>query len=69
MFEAELAAREAALGPNHPDVAEALSNLAIVCNQRGEYDRALPLYARCATTRDARPGIRTASRKVDCRRI
>ena len=32
-FEAELRAREARLGPSHPDVAEALSNLAIIHNQ------------------------------------
>lgn len=45
-FERELAAREAALGPTHPDVAEAASNLAILYNQRGDSARALPLYQR-----------------------
>ncbi|KAG2484841.1 hypothetical protein HYH03_016407 [Edaphochlamys debaryana] len=45
-FEAELDAREHELGPDHPDVAESCSNLAILYNQRGEYDRALPLYER-----------------------
>ncbi len=35
-FEAELAAREAALGPEHVDVAESLSNLAILYNQKGD---------------------------------
>lgn len=33
LFAAELAAREARLGPAHPEVADALSNLAIVHNQ------------------------------------
>jgi hypothetical protein len=33
LFEAELRAREARLGASHPDVAEALSNLAIIYNQ------------------------------------
>ena len=32
-YEAELAAREAALGPTHPAVAETASNLAILYNQ------------------------------------
>ncbi|PNW77316.1 hypothetical protein CHLRE_10g431150v5 [Chlamydomonas reinhardtii] len=45
-FEAELASREDQLGPAHPDVAEACSNLAILYNQKGEYDKALPLYER-----------------------
>ncbi|KFM26584.1 Nephrocystin-3 [Auxenochlorella protothecoides] len=42
LFAAELAAREARLGPAHPEVADALSNLAI----RGETSLALPLYQR-----------------------
>lgn len=45
-FEAELAQREKQLGPNHPDVAEACSNLAILYNQKGETSQALPLYER-----------------------
>ncbi|KXZ41368.1 hypothetical protein GPECTOR_518g498 [Gonium pectorale] len=44
--QAELEAREAELGPDHPDVAESCSNLAILYNQRGDCDRALPLYER-----------------------
>lgn len=35
-FEEELKAREAALGPDHPDVAESCSNLAILYNQKGD---------------------------------
>lgn len=33
LYEAELRSREARLGPAHPDVADALSNLAIIYNQ------------------------------------
>lgn len=46
LFAAELAAREARYGPDHAEVADALSNLAIVYNQRGDVDAALPLYRR-----------------------
>jgi centrosomal protein CEP104 len=45
-FEEELRRREATLGPSHPSVAEAASNLAIIYNQRGDGARALPLYQR-----------------------
>ena len=44
LYEAEVAAREQRLGPSHPEVAEALSNLAIVHNQVG-----LPLLCCCWT--------------------
>ncbi len=33
-FESELLQRERQLGPDHPDVAEACSNLAILYNQK-----------------------------------
>ncbi|GAB4823407.1 hypothetical protein N2152v2_010453 [Parachlorella kessleri] len=55
-FEAELRAREARLGPSHPDVAEALSNLAIIHNQRGDTGRALPLYERALAIWEAACG-------------
>ncbi|KAJ9516820.1 hypothetical protein QJQ45_027229 [Haematococcus lacustris] len=45
-FEEELKQRERSLGPDHPDVAEVCSNLAIVYNQKGQTDKALPLYER-----------------------
>ena len=45
-YAAELAQREALLGPEHPGLADALSNLAILHNQRGDYGRAQPLYER-----------------------
>eukprot|EP00798_Chlamydomonas_sp_ICE-L_P028475 gene28475-31625_t len=42
-FEEELAVREAELGPDHPDVAETCSNLAILYSQKGQPELALPL--------------------------
>jgi hypothetical protein len=46
IHEAELRHREALLGPSHPDLADSLSNLAILYNQRGDFERAQPLYER-----------------------
>lgn len=45
-FEEELKQREKTLGPDHPDVAESCSNLAILYNQKGDAARAQPLYER-----------------------
>ncbi len=42
----EVQALEAVLGSEHPAVAESLSNLAVVHYQRGEFEQALPVYAR-----------------------
>lgn len=53
LFEAELRAREARLGPSHPDVAEALSNLAIIYNQVGGGSWRLPGFERLAVGRPA----------------
>ena len=55
-FEAELAAREAALGLEHVDVAESLSNLAILYNQKGDMTKALPLYERALHIWEAQKG-------------
>jgi tetratricopeptide (TPR) repeat protein/transcriptional regulator with XRE-family HTH domain len=38
--------REQALGPDHPDVARSLSDLALLYLGRGEYEQAEPLYRR-----------------------
>ncbi|EIE20654.1 hypothetical protein COCSUDRAFT_30401 [Coccomyxa subellipsoidea C-169] len=46
IHEAELRHREAVLGPTHPDLADSLSNLAILYNQQGDFGRAQPLYER-----------------------
>ena len=49
--------REKVLGPNHPDVAKQLNNLALLCQNQGRYaeveeyyERALEIYrkVRCA---------------------
>ena len=42
----ELQQREALYGPSHPNLADSLSNLAILYNQSGAYDKAQPLYER-----------------------
>jgi centrosomal protein CEP104 len=55
-YSAELAQREAALGPAHPGLADALSNLAILHNQRGDYGRAQPLYERALAIYEAAHG-------------
>jgi CHAT domain-containing protein/Tfp pilus assembly protein PilF len=41
-----LAIREKALGPDHPDVAASLNNLALLYGEKREYGRAEPLYLR-----------------------
>ena len=42
--ERALAIREQALGPDHPDTAQSLHNLAALLNATGDYTKALPLY-------------------------
>ena len=46
LFERVLAINEKALGPQHPNTAMSLSNLATVYNSMGDYAKALPLYER-----------------------
>ena len=41
-----LAVREKALGPDHPDCALSINNLAVVCESQGRYGEAEPLFAR-----------------------
>ena len=43
---ASLAISEKALGPDHPDVAISLNNLAALYNDQGRYADAEPLYKR-----------------------
>eukprot|EP00892_Ulva_mutabilis_P006596 jgi/Ulvmu1/4308/UM002_0029.1 len=45
-FERDLAQKEARYGKDHPLVADCLSNMAIIYNQRGEQEKALPMYER-----------------------
>jgi len=42
----EVAIKEKALGPDHPDVATAMSNLAVLYANLGRYAEAEPLYKR-----------------------
>ncbi len=46
LFERALAIFEKALGPDHPDVAQALTNLAELYRAQGAYERAEPLFER-----------------------
>ena len=46
LLQRALAIREKALGPDHPDVADSLDNLAVLYYVRGDYARAEPLYQR-----------------------
>ena len=52
LFERSLTIRETALGPEHPDVARTLNNLAWLYYEQGHYDRAEPLYLRALRIRE-----------------
>ena len=45
-FEQSLAIREAALGPDHPDVATSLNNVAELYRAQGRFAKSEPLYQR-----------------------
>src|SRR6478736_296008 len=47
-----LAIREKSLGPNHPDVATWLNNLALLYENQGRYSDAEPLYNRSLAIRE-----------------
>jgi CHAT domain-containing protein/tetratricopeptide (TPR) repeat protein len=47
-----LAIRERALGPDHPDVATALGNLALLYDDQGRYAEAVPLLERALAIRE-----------------
>jgi tetratricopeptide (TPR) repeat protein len=48
-FEQVLAIREQVLGPEHPDTATSLNNLALLLKDQGDYEAARPLYERVLT--------------------
>jgi len=52
MYEEMQQILEANLGPEHPDVATTLNNLAGLYKSMGEYEKALPLYKRALDTRE-----------------
>ena len=51
-FTQALALREQALGPEHPDVALSLNNLALLYKTEGRYAKAEPLYQRSLAIRE-----------------
>jgi tetratricopeptide (TPR) repeat protein len=46
LYERALAICEQVLGPNHPDTARSLNNLAFLYQSQGDYEHAKPLYER-----------------------
>ncbi len=51
-FEKALALREKSLGPEHPDVATSLNNLAVLFENQGQYPKAEPLLQRALAVRE-----------------
>ncbi len=43
--------RKRVLGDEHPDTLISLNNLALLFDNKGEFDRALPLYEECLAKR------------------
>jgi tetratricopeptide (TPR) repeat protein len=56
LYQRALAIREQQLGPEHPDVAQTLSNLANLYNRQGQYTKAEPLYQRALAIREQQLG-------------
>jgi tetratricopeptide (TPR) repeat protein len=56
LHERALTIREARLGPDHPDTAESLNNLANVLQDQGNFDRARALFERALAIREMRLG-------------
>ena len=52
LFERALAIREKALGPEHPDTATSLNNLAMLLQAQGDYAAARPLFERALAIRE-----------------
>eukprot|EP00752_Nemacystus_decipiens_P005303 g4810.t1 len=52
LYERSLAIREKVLGPDHPDVASILNNVALLLKSQGNYDDAKPLYERSLAIRE-----------------
>src|SRR5262245_9976550 len=51
-FESALEIRERILGPDHPDVSQAINGLATIHYFKGEYSKAEPLYQRALAIRE-----------------
>ena len=52
LYRRSLAIREKSLGPDHPDFARSLNNLAELYLNQGRYDEAGPLYERSLDIRE-----------------
>ena len=52
LYQRALAIREKALGPDHPDIATSLNNLAELYMRQGDYAKAEPLYQRALAIRE-----------------
>lgn len=55
-YQRALAIREKALGPDHPDIASTLNNLAILAYYEGDYAAAVRLMRRALTISEQRLG-------------
>ena len=56
LYRRSLEIKEKQLGPDHPDVAGSLNNLAILYADQGRYAEAEPLYRRSLKIREAKLG-------------
>ena len=56
LYQRALEIREAQLGPEHPDVATSLNNLAELYRLQGRYEEAEPLYQRALGIFEAQLG-------------
>ncbi len=56
LYERTLLVRERALGPEHLEVAESLTGLAMVCNEQGRYDEGESLLKRALAIREGALG-------------
>ena len=56
LYRRSLEIREKQLGPDHPDVATSLNNLAVLYQAMGRYAEAEPLYRRSLEIREKQLG-------------
>ena len=61
LYKESLALDEKNLGPDHPDVATTLNNLALVYKTQGRYTDAEPLYKRALTMLENKLGAENPS--------
>jgi len=63
LYRRSLAIREKALGPEHPDLATGLNNLALLLKIKGDYAGAEPFYRRALAIREKALGPEHPSSK------